>query len=42
MFGHFDNKVLRLHRECMGPLLLDANLEPGQYRALTPEEVSLI
>ncbi|WHS61753.1 pseudouridine synthase [Pseudomonas sp. G2-4] len=42
MFGHFDNKVLRLHRERMGPLLLDADLEPGQYRALTPEEISLI
>ena len=42
MFGHFDNKVLRLHRERMGPLLLDANLEPGQYRALTPEEIRLI
>ncbi|AMZ72156.1 MULTISPECIES: pseudouridine synthase [Pseudomonas] len=42
MFGHFDNKVLRLHRERMGPLLLDANLEPGHYRALTPEEIRLI
>ena len=42
MFGHFNNKVLRLHRERMGPLLLDANLEPGQYRALTPEEIRLI
>ncbi|MDR6956083.1 16S rRNA pseudouridine516 synthase [Pseudomonas brassicacearum] len=42
MFGHFDNKVLRLHRERMGPLLLDDNLEPGQYRALTPEEIRLI
>ncbi|WLH11456.1 pseudouridine synthase [Pseudomonas hefeiensis] len=42
MFGHFDNKVLRLHRECMGPLLLDAELEPGQYRALSPEEIQLI
>ncbi|WP_335943593.1 pseudouridine synthase [Pseudomonas sp. G166] len=42
MFGHFDNKVLRLHRERMGPLLLDAHLEPGQYRALSPEEIRLI
>ena len=42
MFGHFDNKVLRLHRERMGPLTLDAHLEPGQYRALSPEEVHLI
>ncbi|WP_260963105.1 pseudouridine synthase [Pseudomonas citri] len=42
MFGHFDNKVLRLHRERMGPLLLDASLAPGQYRALSPEEIALI
>jgi 16S rRNA pseudouridine516 synthase len=42
MFGHFDNKVLRLHRERMGPLSLDADLEPGHYRALTPAEVCLI
>ncbi|WP_420234695.1 pseudouridine synthase [Pseudomonas sp. ABY48] len=42
MFGHFNNKVLRLHRERMGPLTLDARLEPGQYRALSLEEVCLI
>ena len=42
MFGHFNNKVLRLHRERMGPLVLDAHLAPGQYRALSPEEVQLI
>lgn len=28
MFGHFDNKVLRLHRERMGPLVLDDTLAP--------------
>ncbi|MBO1539533.1 pseudouridine synthase [Pseudomonas sp. OA65] len=42
MFGHFNNKVLRLHRERMGPLVLDAHLAPGQYRALSLEEVQLI
>lgn len=42
MFGFFDNKVLRLHRESMGPLVLDPALEPGQYRPLTPEEIQLI
>lgn len=42
MFGHFNNKVLRLHRERMGPLILDAHLEPGRYRALSLEEVQLI
>ncbi|TFY91785.1 pseudouridine synthase [Pseudomonas kairouanensis] len=39
MFGHFDNKVIGLHREQMGPLVLDAELAPGEYRALTDEEI---
>src|SRR5471032_1086418 len=42
MFGHFDNKVLRLHREAMGPLVLDEQLAPGQYRALRTEEIERI
>lgn len=42
MFGHFNNKVLRLHRERMGPLQLDAGLAPGQYRALSAEEILAI
>ena len=42
MFGHFDNKVLRLHRERMGPLVLDDALKPGEYRALRTEEIQLI
>lgn len=42
MFGHFDNKVLRLHRERMGPLLLDDGLKPGEYRPLSNEEIRLI
>ncbi|WP_296256748.1 MULTISPECIES: pseudouridine synthase [unclassified Pseudomonas] len=42
MFGFFNNKVLGLHREHMGPLALDPALEPGQYRPLTPEEIGLI
>lgn len=39
MFGYFDNKVMRLHRESIGPLMLDSRLAPGEYRALTSEEV---
>ncbi len=39
MFGHFDNKVLRLHRERMGPLALDDALAPGEYRALSADEI---
>ncbi|HCS45805.1 MAG TPA: 16S rRNA pseudouridine(516) synthase [Pseudomonas sp.] len=42
MFGHFDNKVLRLHRERMGSLVLDNALKPGEYRALCTEEIHLI
>ncbi|MFB8831349.1 pseudouridine synthase [Azotobacter sp. CWF10] len=42
MFGHFRNRVLRLHRESMGPLQLEPGLAPGHYRALTQEEVQLI
>ena len=42
MFGHFDNKVLRLHRERMGPLVLDEALAPGEYRPLTAEEIQHI
>jgi 16S rRNA pseudouridine516 synthase len=42
MFGFFDNKVLHLHRESMGPLVLDPALAPGQYRPLTAEEIQQI
>jgi 16S rRNA pseudouridine516 synthase len=39
MFGHFNNKVIRLHRERMGPLELDGALAPGEYRALSSDEI---
>lgn len=42
MFGHFGNKVVTLHRESMGTLLLDPALQPGQYRPLTSEEIRSI
>ncbi|CAM3416853.1 16S rRNA pseudouridine(516) synthase [Pseudomonas floridensis] len=41
MFGHFDNKVLILHRERIGALPLDPELEPGRYRALHAAEIGL-
>ncbi|MGH8435116.1 MAG: pseudouridine synthase [Pseudomonas sp.] len=41
MFGHFQNKVLRLHRESMGPQVLDPSLTPGAYRSLSDEEIAL-
>ncbi len=42
MFGHFRNRVVALHRECMGPLTLDAALAPGQYRELSAEEMASV
>lgn len=41
MFGFFDNKVVGLHRESIGALVLDSQLAPGQYRALSPPEILL-
>jgi 16S rRNA pseudouridine516 synthase len=40
MFGHFDNKVVGLHRESMGAIRLDPGLAPGEFRALTREEIA--
>lgn len=42
MFGYFHNKVVALHRQSMGSIALDPNLGPGQYRALTPQEVATV
>lgn len=39
MFGFFQNKVTRLHRERIGEIVLDPQLAPGQYRALTAGEI---
>lgn len=40
MFGHFQNKVTQLHRESMGNLRLDPELQPGEYRSLTAQEIT--
>src|SRR3990167_1901874 len=40
MFGHFQNKVVGLHRLSVGAIQLDERLCPGQYRALTTEEIA--
>ncbi|MFT5692442.1 MAG: 16S rRNA pseudouridine516 synthase [Oceanicoccus sp.] len=42
MFGHFNNKVISLHRESMGPICLDLELLPGGYRQLTDHEIKSI
>ncbi len=42
MFGRFRNRVTGLHREQIGDIILDPTLAPGQYRALTREEIASI
>jgi 16S rRNA pseudouridine516 synthase len=39
MFAAVGHRVLSLHRESIGALVLDQNLAAGAYRSLTPEEV---
>ena len=41
MFAAVGNNVEKLHREQVGTLRLDADLEPGECRVLTAEEVAL-
>ncbi len=40
MFAAIGNKVVRLHREQIGALVLDADLEPGQFRPLSAAEIA--
>lgn len=40
MFEHFNSKVVFLKRLSMGSLSLDTQLQPGQYRNLTSEELN--
>jgi 16S rRNA pseudouridine516 synthase len=40
MFAATGNRVLALHRECVGDIVLDAALAPGDYRPLTQAEVT--
>ncbi|HDS1681077.1 TPA: 16S rRNA pseudouridine(516) synthase [Pseudomonas putida] len=42
MFGHFDNKVVALHRESMGSISLDPCLQPGEFRDLTAAEIASV
>ncbi|MGH1373546.1 MAG: pseudouridine synthase [Cellvibrionaceae bacterium] len=39
MFARFDNKVIELHRESIGSLVLDASLTPGESRVLKSDEL---
>jgi 16S rRNA pseudouridine516 synthase len=38
MFGRFRNQVLAIHRISIGPIRLDPQLMPGEYRMLTTQE----
>ena len=40
MIAACSNRVVTLHREAIGHLVLDATLNPGEWRELTPEEIS--
>jgi 16S rRNA pseudouridine516 synthase len=42
MFAAVGNHVNELRRESIGQLSLPANLAPGEFRAITPEELSLV
>lgn len=39
MFHRVSNRVINLHRESIGALALPADLPPGAWRPLTPQEV---
>nr|WP_086937629.1 16S rRNA pseudouridine(516) synthase RsuA [Thaumasiovibrio occultus] len=40
MFAATGNKVIGLHRAQVGPIELDDDLAPGEYRDLSPEEIA--
>jgi 16S rRNA pseudouridine516 synthase len=40
MFAAVGNRVVSLHRESIGAILLDTTLKLGEYRALTEKEIS--
>ncbi len=42
MFASLENKVESLHRERIGGIVLDPDLAPGEYRALTQEEIESV
>ncbi|WP_250657129.1 16S rRNA pseudouridine(516) synthase RsuA [Alkalimarinus coralli] len=42
MFGAVNNRVVELHREQVGEILLDEELAPGEWRYLTQQEVDSV
>ncbi|MBL4814756.1 MAG: 16S rRNA pseudouridine(516) synthase, partial [Shewanella sp.] len=41
-FAAVGNKVVGLHRESVGKIVLDDDLAPGEWRYLTDEEVASV
>jgi len=42
MFAAVGNRVVALHRERIGGIVMDDDLEPGEYRLLTDEEIASV
>ena len=42
MFAAVGNHVVGLHRERIGAIALDTEMEPGEYRPLTAEEIASV
>ncbi|MCC3703191.1 16S rRNA pseudouridine(516) synthase RsuA [Rouxiella badensis] len=42
MFAAVGNRVVELHRERIGEIVMDEDLEPGEYRPLTEEEIASV
>jgi 16S rRNA pseudouridine516 synthase len=42
MFAAVGNHVVGLHRERIGGIRLDDDLAPGEYRALTEDEIASV
>ncbi|UJF21595.1 16S rRNA pseudouridine(516) synthase [Shewanella sp. OMA3-2] len=42
MFGRFNNPVVALHRESIGQIELDNNLQLGEFRALSVDEIDSV
>ncbi|WP_413529394.1 16S rRNA pseudouridine(516) synthase RsuA [Rahnella inusitata] len=42
MFAAVGNHVVALHRERIGEIVMDEDLEPGQYRPLTEQEIASV
>jgi len=42
MFAAVGNRVVALHRERIGEIVMDEDLEPGQYRPLTAQEIASV